>query len=139
MDNTELTAQQTSDLVHYLKSWGIDDPILLAEMTDHYSDKALEMMDNGKSLEEVLNSWRTKSMFRTLKEIELKYDHEINLAKDGEYILNIFSEENTFNEQVKVIVKLPIKKNENPKLEVTRPPLSENIVTSKLNNINVLR
>ena len=73
MDNRELSDEQISELVHYLKSWGIDDPILLAEMTDHYSDKALDMMSKGKSLEEVLNSWRTKSMFRTLKQIDAKY------------------------------------------------------------------
>lgn len=73
MDNSELTTEQTSEVVHFLKSWGIDDPILLAEMTDHYSDKALDMISKGKSLEQVLNSWRTKSMFRTLREIDAKY------------------------------------------------------------------
>ena len=73
MDKTELTTEETSELVHFLKSWGIDDPTLLAEMTDHYSDKALEKISEGKSLEEILNSWRTKSMFRTLRGIEIKY------------------------------------------------------------------
>jgi|SRR5690554_3057767 len=73
MDKTELTTEETSELVHFLKSWGIDEPILLAEMTDHYSDKALEIISTGKSLEEVLNSWRTKSMYRTLRQIDAKY------------------------------------------------------------------
>src|SRR5690554_1048180 len=74
MDKTELTPEETSELVHFLKSWGIDDPVLLAEMTDHYSDKALERMSEGKSLEEVLDSWRTKAMFRTLRQIQKKYE-----------------------------------------------------------------
>lgn len=69
----ELTKNQISKLVLFLKSWGIDDPYLLAEMTDHYGEKALEEMKKGKTLEEVINTWRTKSMFRTFKQIQSNY------------------------------------------------------------------
>ena len=73
MPNRELTPGQTSTLIDFLKRWGIDDPMLLAEMTDHYTEKALEEMETCKTWEFVLDSWKTKKTFRTLKTIQEQY------------------------------------------------------------------
>jgi len=73
MPNRELTPEQTSTLIDFLKRWGIDDPMLLAEMTDHYTEKALEEMETGKTWEFVLDSWKTKKTFQSLKTIEAQF------------------------------------------------------------------
>lgn len=69
----ELTDVQTNELIDFLKRWGLDDPMLIAEMTDHYAEKALEEMQSGKTWETVLRSWKTKKTFLTLKRIEAQY------------------------------------------------------------------
>ncbi len=69
----ELTTEQTSTLIDFLKRWGLDDPMLIVEMTDHYTEKALEEMELGNSWEAILNSWKTKKTFLSLKRIEAQY------------------------------------------------------------------
>jgi hypothetical protein len=70
----DLTPAQRYELIDFLKRWGIDHPELLAEMTDHYTEKALESMATGNTFDGALDSWKTKETFRTLRKIQ--HDHE---------------------------------------------------------------
>jgi len=44
------------------------------ELTDHYCEKALDQMNNGKSFEQVLDSWKTKPHFLSLKKIQKEFE-----------------------------------------------------------------
>ncbi len=71
-----LTNEQEYELVDFLKRWGIDHPELLAEMTDHYTEMALESMASGISWDRVLDSWKTKETFRGLRKIQKAYENQ---------------------------------------------------------------
>ncbi len=73
MDKKGLSSEQEWELVDFLKRWGIDSPELLAEMADHYTEKALEEMAAGKTWERVIDSWKTKKTFSYLRTIESKF------------------------------------------------------------------
>ncbi len=70
----ELTPYEYRKLAQFLKRWGIDHPELLAEMTDHYGEKALDEIEKGSTLDSVLESWKTKSTFLTLRKIQREYE-----------------------------------------------------------------
>lgn len=71
----DLTPTQRYELIDFLKRWGIDHPELLAEMTDHYTEKALEAMASGNTFEGTLDSWKTKETFRSLRKIQHDYEN----------------------------------------------------------------
>jgi hypothetical protein len=71
----DLTPTQRYELIDFLKRWGIDHPELLAEMTDHYTEKALESMASGNTWEATLDYWKTKETFRTLRKIQHDYEN----------------------------------------------------------------
>lgn len=79
MAERDLTDEQVSLVIDFLKRWGIDSPELVFEMTDHYCEKAKEKMEQGLSFEEVLDSWKTKKHFRELK--TLQSDFEVIVKK----------------------------------------------------------
>jgi len=69
----ELTTQEHLKLIDFLKRWGIDSPELVFELTDHYTEKALERMTQGESFEAVLDSWKTKRHFYELRKIQSEF------------------------------------------------------------------
>jgi hypothetical protein len=71
---SQLSNVEYRQLAQFLKRWGIDHPELLAEMTDHYSEKALAEMSKGKSFNLVLDNWKTKETFRMLRKIQREYE-----------------------------------------------------------------
>jgi hypothetical protein len=74
MPRRELAEQQHLKVIDFLKRWGIDSPELVFELTDHYSEMALERMENGESFEKVLDSWKTKKHFRALRKIQSEFE-----------------------------------------------------------------
>lgn len=69
----ELTKRQQRELVDFLKRWGLDHPLLIQEMLDHYSEKAIHMMEEGLSWEKTLNSWKTKSTFLAFRKMDKEF------------------------------------------------------------------
>lgn len=67
---------QEKELIDFLKRWGIDHPELLAEMADHYAEKALAEMASGKNWDQVLADWKTKETFRALRKIQKAYEDQ---------------------------------------------------------------
>ncbi|MEM9051452.1 MAG: hypothetical protein AAGC47_05300 [Bacteroidota bacterium] len=74
MAKEALTDKQVSQIIDFLKRWGIDSPELVYELTDHYCEKALEQMTEGKSFQQVLDSWKTKPHFLSLKKIQKEFE-----------------------------------------------------------------
>ena len=74
MEPRELTDEQYKALVDYLHRWGLDSPELISEMADHFSEKALELMDKGHKWEQVLNSFKTKATYSRLRRLEAEYE-----------------------------------------------------------------
>jgi len=70
----ELTDMQVSQIIDFLKRWGIDSPELVYELTDHYCEKALDQINEGKSFEQALDSWKTKPHFLSLKKIQKQFE-----------------------------------------------------------------
>ena len=79
MVERELTDAQVSLVIDFLKRWGIDSPELVFELTDHYCEKAKEMIEQGWSFERVLDSWKTKKHMKELRQIQS--DFEVILKK----------------------------------------------------------
>ncbi|MCZ4407797.1 hypothetical protein O3Q51_03190 [Cryomorphaceae bacterium 1068] len=74
MAEKDLTDAQVSLVIDFLKRWGIDSPELVFELTDHYCEEAKERMEEGWSFEEVLDSWKTKKHFLSLKKIQSEFE-----------------------------------------------------------------
>jgi hypothetical protein len=74
MAERDLTDAQVSLVIDFLKRWGIDSPELVFELTDHYCEVAKERMEQGWSFEEVLDSWKTKKHFLSLKKIQGEFE-----------------------------------------------------------------
>lgn len=74
MADRDLTDAQVSLVIDFLKRWGIDSPELVFELTDHYCEKAKEKMADGWSFEKVLDSWKTKKHFLSLKRIQSEFE-----------------------------------------------------------------
>jgi len=74
MAERDLTDVQVSLVIDFLKRWGIDSPELVFELTDHYCEKAKEMMEQGWSFEKALDSWKTKEHFLSLKRIQSEFE-----------------------------------------------------------------
>lgn len=70
----ELTKEQESKVIDFLKRWGIDSPELLVEMTDHYCEIATESMSRGISFEKTLDSWKTKKNYLNLRQVQSEYE-----------------------------------------------------------------
>ncbi len=69
-----LTPYELRELTLFLKRWGIDHPELLAEMVDHYGEKMLNEMAEGRKFQEILSSWKTKTTFHALRHIQREYE-----------------------------------------------------------------
>lgn len=74
MADRDLTDVQVSLVIDFLKRWGIDSPELVFELTDHYCEKAKDLMQHGWSFEKVLDSWKTKKHFRELKTLQSDFE-----------------------------------------------------------------
>lgn len=74
MAEVSLSKDQENQVIDFLKRWGIDSPELLLELTDHYREKASDRMAEGWSFERVMDSWKTKSHFLTLKNIQREFE-----------------------------------------------------------------
>jgi hypothetical protein len=74
MAERDLTDAQVSLVIDFLKRWGIDSPELVFELTDHYCEKAKERMNKGEPFHEVLDSWKTKKHFLSLKRIQNEFE-----------------------------------------------------------------
>ena len=110
---------------------------------DYQKEKVLNnstyIVENKEDLSKLLNFKAYLLRFnKEDKEVNLGYDHSINLENNGDYNLIIFNKDNNFNKEVNVIVKKPVVINEKPKVELPTGPQEENVVTGRLNNINVL-
>jgi hypothetical protein len=70
----ELTDEQVSLVIDLLKRWGIDSPELVFELTDHYCEKAKEMIEQGWSFERVLDNWKTKKHMKELRQIQSDFE-----------------------------------------------------------------
>ncbi|MEM9051451.1 MAG: hypothetical protein AAGC47_05295 [Bacteroidota bacterium] len=73
MKRRELTDLQHLKVIDFLKRWGIESPELAYELTDHYSEIALERMAQGEPFERVMDSWKTKKHFRELRKIQSEF------------------------------------------------------------------
>jgi hypothetical protein len=73
----ELSKEQESLIIDFLKRWGIDSPELVFELTDHYCEKAKDQIKQGWSFEKVLDSWKTKNQFHVLKKIQANFETTI--------------------------------------------------------------
>jgi hypothetical protein len=69
----ELSKEQESLVIDFLKRWGIESPELLVEMTDHYCEMAMEKIEKGWSFEKILDSWKTKPNYLSLRKIQAEY------------------------------------------------------------------
>jgi len=70
----DLTKEQESMIISFLKRWGIESPDLLVEMTDHYCELAGESMNSGMTFEEALQSWKTKKNYLALRRIQSRFE-----------------------------------------------------------------
>ncbi len=73
-----LTAEQESVIIDFLKRWGLDSPELVEELLDHYSQMAIEQMENGMEFQNVVDSWKTKKRFRDLKKIQKEFKKSLS-------------------------------------------------------------
>jgi hypothetical protein len=78
MDSIELTKEQESVVIDFIKRWGVDSPELVAELLDHYCELAIEEMANGRGFEEIVQSWKTKSTLKSLRKIQSSYSNGLN-------------------------------------------------------------
>ena len=74
MAERDLTDAQVSLVIDFLKRWGIDSPELVFELTDHYCEMAKDKIEKGWSFEEVLDSWKSKKHFLSLKRIQSEFE-----------------------------------------------------------------
>lgn len=72
----DLTKKQERELVDFLKRWGLDHPLLIQEMLDHYSEKAIYAMEEGFSWERTLQSWKTKSTFLAFRRMDKEFTEQ---------------------------------------------------------------
>lgn len=84
MDKRSLTDAQYETLVDFVHRWGLDHPALIAEMADHYGEKALDLMDRGYRWEAVLNSFKTKRTYHALRRMERNYRQLVKQAWKAE-------------------------------------------------------
>ncbi len=73
MDKPGISEQQYTELVDTLHRWGLDSPELIAEMADHYAEKSRELMAQGYSWAQALNSIKTKKTYRALRRMQAAY------------------------------------------------------------------